>query len=149
MRNGYTLVELLLIIAVIVVISTIGFVMYSTIQPRTRDARRKADIAQIKDALEQYKIANGVYPTVIGQSCGGAGDCSSSAPSDTSSWTNILGGSAYFSDGIAPVDPLNKLYRGQSYTYTFDGLRVCAWRLEQNPTHDPAVGDFCIPLQQS
>ena len=61
--KGFTLLELLVVIGIIALLVGIATVSYGAAQVRTRDARRKADLNAMKDALEQYYSANSfVYP---------------------------------------------------------------------------------------
>ncbi len=63
-RNGFTLLELLVVIGIIALLVSFATVSYNAAQIRTRDARRKADLNSMKDSLEQYYAANSfVYPT--------------------------------------------------------------------------------------
>jgi prepilin-type N-terminal cleavage/methylation domain-containing protein len=65
MKNaGFTLIELLTVVTIIGVLSTMGVVAYLSAQPRARDARRKSDLEQYKNALEVYATKNnGFYPS--------------------------------------------------------------------------------------
>lgn len=60
--NGFTIVELLVVIVVIAVLASITTVAYSGISQRSRDSARKNDITIIKKALELYYLDNGFYP---------------------------------------------------------------------------------------
>ena len=61
--KGFTLLELLVVIGIIALLVSFATVSYNSAQVRTRDARRKADLNSMKDALEQYYAANSfVYP---------------------------------------------------------------------------------------
>lgn len=60
--RGFTIVELIVTIAVIGIITSIAVVAFNTVQTKTRDDVREADVAIIMDALEQYYRKNGDYP---------------------------------------------------------------------------------------
>ncbi|MBL8031913.1 MAG: type II secretion system protein, partial [Candidatus Doudnabacteria bacterium] len=57
-QNGYTLVELLVVITIIALLTTIGASVYSTSQRNARDAARRASIKQMQSAMEQYYSTN-------------------------------------------------------------------------------------------
>lgn len=64
-KSGFTIVELLIVIVVIAILAAISIVAYNGIQQRGRDTQRSSDIANIKKALEVYRIHNGGYPTCV------------------------------------------------------------------------------------
>lgn len=59
---GFTIVELLVTVAVIGILSSIAFVGFNAAQANTRDSVRAGEVAVIMDALEQYYRKNGDYP---------------------------------------------------------------------------------------
>ncbi|MBI4067477.1 type II secretion system protein [Candidatus Gottesmanbacteria bacterium] len=59
---GFTLIEILVAATIISLLSTIGFISYQATGRIARDAKRKADLQQIRSALEVYKSVNRVYP---------------------------------------------------------------------------------------
>lgn len=61
---GFTLVELLVVIAVISILSTIGMVTYTKVQGNARDAKRRSDIEAIASALEIKKGTNSSYQQI-------------------------------------------------------------------------------------
>lgn len=61
-KNGYTLIEILVAAAIIAVLSVVGVTSYTSINKRSRDARRKSDVEQVRSALEMYRTDNGTYP---------------------------------------------------------------------------------------
>ena len=61
--NGFTIVELLIVIVVIAVLATITIVAFNGIQQRTRATAATTGLTQAKKKLEIYKTENGTYPT--------------------------------------------------------------------------------------
>ena len=61
-RSGFTLVELLTVIAVIMILSMATFSMFRAASNSTRKARSKGDIQAIAMACENYKKNYGDYP---------------------------------------------------------------------------------------
>ena len=61
-RFGFTLVEVLVAVTIMAILSTIGYVSYSAAGRSGRDAKRKADLENIRSALEIYKAENNCYP---------------------------------------------------------------------------------------
>lgn len=53
MKSGFTIIELLIVVAIIAVLSVIGLTVYTGVQKNARDARRRADIESISKAWEQ------------------------------------------------------------------------------------------------
>ncbi len=64
-KHGFTLVELLVAVAIIGLIVTISTVSYSKISSGVRDNRRLSDVIQIQQALELYHRDEGFYPAVL------------------------------------------------------------------------------------
>ncbi len=63
-KNGFSLLEILVVIGIIAILLSVGLSSYSTLQRKSRDAKRKADIKTIQQAQEQYySICGFVYPT--------------------------------------------------------------------------------------
>ncbi|MEO6110039.1 MAG: fibronectin type III domain-containing protein [Candidatus Saccharimonadales bacterium] len=63
LRWGFTLVELIVVIATIGILATIAVIGLSRYQADTRDARRASSISVISEALEKYYDNNGEYPS--------------------------------------------------------------------------------------
>lgn len=60
---AFTIVELIIVITVIGVLTTIGFVSYNKILISTRDNQSSSKINVLYQALEKYYLENGEYPS--------------------------------------------------------------------------------------
>jgi len=65
-KSGFTIIELLVVVVVIGILAGITLVAYNGTQARSRDARRKTDVANIIKAMELYYSDNGQYPVPTG-----------------------------------------------------------------------------------
>jgi len=65
---GFTLVEVLVVATIISLLSTIGIAGFQAITRNGRDALRKADLEQVRSALEIYKSTDSshTYPSASG-----------------------------------------------------------------------------------
>jgi general secretion pathway protein G len=61
-KNGFTLIEILVAASIIAVLSAIGVSSYTSINMRSRNAKRKSDLEQVRSALEMYRTSEGSYP---------------------------------------------------------------------------------------
>lgn len=60
---GFTIVELVIVIAIIGVLATIGIASFSSIKQGARNTQRSNSIKIIAETLEKYYIKNGEYPS--------------------------------------------------------------------------------------
>lgn len=83
--HGFTLVELLVVMSIIAILMAISLVSYQSAQQSARDGRRKADLEQVRSALEMYRADCGGYPSstlVSGQAISCSGNVYMTIPSD-------------------------------------------------------------------
>lgn len=64
-NQGFSLVEMLIVVAIIGVLSTVSLVSFGSARRSARDARRLSDIKQIQLALKSFYTDNGYYPTTV------------------------------------------------------------------------------------
>ncbi len=63
-QEGFTIVELLIVIVVIGILATLVIITFSGIQQRARDTQRQTDINGIQGHVEAYYADTGTYPTL-------------------------------------------------------------------------------------
>lgn len=63
--GGFTFVELLVVITIIAVLTGAAAVSFTGTSRRSRDARRKLDVENIRSALELCRSENGGYPLAV------------------------------------------------------------------------------------
>lgn len=64
-KNGFTIVELLIVVVVIAILATITIVAYNTIQDRAKSSSVMADLNQASKSLEHSKTINTLYPSTV------------------------------------------------------------------------------------
>ena len=62
-QEGFTIVELLIVIVVIGILAALVITTFSGIQKKGRDTERRTDIGAVHSQLEAYHATNGRYPT--------------------------------------------------------------------------------------
>jgi general secretion pathway protein G len=60
---GFTLMELLIVVTLIVVLAGIGLATYTTSVTRSKEAVLKENLFQMRDAIDQHFADKGTYPT--------------------------------------------------------------------------------------
>ena len=103
-RQGFTLIEILVAVAIFIMITSIAMVSFQTANRRARDGRRQADLEQVRSALEIYRADNSVYPST--------------------NWTALVTALQPTYLSTIPTDP-----RGYSYYYLSNGTTytLCAY----------------------
>jgi prepilin-type N-terminal cleavage/methylation domain-containing protein len=70
-NKGFTLVELLVVISIISLLSSVVMASLNSARAKARDVRRIMDMRQIQTALAMYYDQHGSYPDGDGDGCGG------------------------------------------------------------------------------
>ncbi|MEX2013270.1 MAG: type II secretion system protein GspG, partial [Candidatus Levyibacteriota bacterium] len=102
-----TLVELLIVISIIGVLTTLLMANFIGVRQRARDGQRKSDLRQLQSALELYRSDQGSYPVLIP-------NCSSSVKSPDCSTSTYMQN--------VPADPMGpSYYNGGNYYFLSNG----------------------------
>lgn len=64
-KKGFTLLELLIVLGIISIIMLLGSSVYSGVQKKSRDAKRKGDLNIIRSSLELYRTNFSYYPSSL------------------------------------------------------------------------------------
>lgn len=64
-RKGFTLIELLVTLSIIGVLAALSLFALNGVREQSRDAKRKADLENIRSALEIYRADCGSYPANV------------------------------------------------------------------------------------
>lgn len=83
MKKGFTLIELLVVISIIGILVGLSLFGIEKTRGSSRDARRKADLEQIRSALEIYRSDCGRYPATLSSPLKGTKTTSPCSTSDT------------------------------------------------------------------
>lgn len=64
-NNGFTLIELMIVVAIIGVISAIAYPSYSSYLKKSKRADAKISLSKIADRQERFYLQNGTYTTAL------------------------------------------------------------------------------------
>jgi prepilin-type N-terminal cleavage/methylation domain-containing protein len=134
-RLGFTLIEMMVVIAIVGILSSLVLIGLGPVQQRGRDARRLSDLRQVQTGLELYYSKNGSYPSA-----------------DT--WAKLQQDLAGAAIGVSklPTDPRSAgdLNSANQYKYAADSSQssyVLGATLEDknNPSLDSSIGSASFP----
>ena len=110
MRKGFTLIEILIVVAIIAILASIVLVGLGPTQQAGRDARRLSDLRQVQNGLELYFSKCGYYPGAAV-----AGSCSGTPFGQISTWVALKASLTGSGIGVStmPADPS----AGHTYYY--------------------------------
>lgn len=123
--RGFTFIEILVVVTIIAVISGIAVATYTTTNRKARDSRRKADLEQVRSALELCRAEAGRYPATVYNPANPNASGQTLLCDDAQTYLNPL-----------PTDPYGSGAFSASYYYTYNRLtlttyQLCAVKLEE------------------
>lgn len=146
-QRGFTLVELMIVVAIIAILAAVGLAVFSGIQKKGRDAARRGDVQSIAKALETNKKDTGYQPLANGQFAGGV-----IPTKDAQTYTYCLNATTagatltaastatVCTSATSMVTPTSALPAAGAAAWT-----ICAW-LED--TGAGTAGPYCLSNQQ-
>ena len=136
-QQGFTLIEVLVAATIIAVLTSIGVVSYQAANRRARDAKRKADLEQIRAALEMYRADCDGYPSSVsfGSSLVGAGVCAGNTymqqvpqdPKYSYSYKSLSSNTSYVL--CAYVENTSEVYTGCTSSCSSCGSQSCNYEV--------------------
>lgn len=136
--RGFTLIELLIVIAIIAILASVALISFSGINKNSRDGRRKADLALIQSALEQYHADQNFYPPYIQSLTNYKLTDPAIQITNATGRTGITVTKTYLNK--LPVDPKNE----ETYVYAYAGLPNSNVRIGVDTTIcNNTSGNYC------
>ncbi len=107
-KQGFTLIEILIVVAIIAILASVVLVGLGPAQQAGRDARRLSDLHQVQNGLELYYNKCGFYPGTAA-----AGACTATNNAATNGYADMSAAVTGSGLGIntLPLDPTNSAPR--------------------------------------
>lgn len=142
MKKGFTLVELLVVMAVLAILATLIVGGFRSSQARGRDSQRKSDLKQIANSLEIFLTDYGIYPPASGTQVAACSYNPGTGGGSACAWGSgtITDGKTTYMRTISkdPVSTQNYIYKVSTNQKQFQLFA----RLE-NPEDKNCIGGDC------
>ncbi len=146
-RKGFTLIEILIVVAIIAILASVVLVGLGPTQQAGRDARRISDLTEAQNGLELYYNKCGIYP----------GDSTCTAGSAGNTWAAVsqsvigagVGITAAFPDDPSSGKHYNYWYGTSNTTYvvgaTLENVNNAVFTNYNPPTPGTGTGQTGAP----
>jgi general secretion pathway protein G len=133
-QQAFTILELLIVMAIIAILVMIGLGVFGTVREKARDGKRKQDLTAIGRALEMYYNDKGRYPASATGYILGCGQDANQGCLWGGVFQNTSNGTLYM--GEIPQDP-----KGYQYYYSSDssGTSYYLFAYLENPKDPQAA----------
>ena len=122
--RGFTLIEVVLVLALGAVIFTLAFLAFRQVTSNRRDTQRRADLTRIMGALETNFINTGRYPDSSNVNIAAADLCTDTTSAVANSFLKFLQDHmCKNSEFLSPAGVNYSLYTWGNMTYTKDRIR--------------------------
>lgn len=148
--KGFTLIELMVVIAIILILALIAVPAYRNMQVRAKKARAQEDLRNIATALEAFYVDWNQYPeqatagemsdAVVAELTGGRQGSGASINVSTATSATGESGPINYIDSI-PGDPFNP---GHRYYYESSGSVWYLWSVGPDGTSNTHSGDDIV-----
>lgn len=135
MKKGFTLIEILIVIAIIAVLTGIITVSLAPARKKGRDAQRVSDLANMRIAIALYKSVNGHYP-IHDDIPGTWATENIGSDKNNEAWEDLRADLAPYM--ALPRDPLSSGFARPSYT----GGYHYAYKSDDNGTKYDLIAQF-------
>ena len=107
-REGFTLVELLIVVIILAILAAIVVPQFATSTDDAKDAALDSTLANVRDVLDLYFAQHGEYPAAL-RDGGSSANTEAAFISQLSLYTDADGGSTDIKDAAHPYGPYLKL----------------------------------------
>lgn len=140
--HGFTLVELLVVLSVIGLLSSVIYASFGESRAQARDRARLSELKQAQLVIEQYRAQNGSYPVPNSGCLGGVSDFVGPGPASVAGLVSCPANfTTYYINGLVPgftealpLDSKFEFETNRGYYYRSDGnsYKLMAYDVVEN-----------------
>ena len=134
-QQGFTIVELLIVIVVIAILAALSYVGYTSITARANTSTAAAAAKAVKDAAQTFNGSNGAYPASRTEFLEGGSDPVAKLPSDIAFAANVAA-----ITNLASTAPKTVLVERSPATGPITGFRITYRNFSTSTNVETTVG---------